>query len=342
MNSHSDAIDMRQLALRQWLNDVGYTITALEPASADASFRRYFRITLDNAGTPDRSATLIAMDAPPDKEDSAPFVRVAELMQALSVPVPTIHDRDLEQGFLVLDDLGSTDLLTALGATPEARDALYSEAMHWLRTLQCASDLQARENPAYDDALLRREMALFEEWLIGKHLKLPWSGDDQANWRMVTDILVRNALSQPSTLVHRDFHSRNLMVRDDDSIAIIDFQDAMYGPYTYDLVSLLRDCYVALPPTDVRALAEDWLALSPHGQGVDSTQRLRWFDLMGVQRHLKAAGIFARLAHRDNKWGYLPDIPRTVGYIIALRTHYPELEWLTTLLEERVLPELAT
>lgn len=333
---------MRRLALHRWLNELGYSIMSLEPASADASFRRYFRIGLEEASTPDRPTTLIAMDAPPEKEDSAPFVRVADVMQALNMPVPAIYDRDLEQGFITLDDLGSTDLLTALGATPEASDALYSEAMQWLSTLQRASEAQARTNPVYDEALLRREMSLFQEWLVGKHLGLRWSQEDHAQWQLITDVLVRNAVGQPYTFVHRDYHSRNLMVREDGSIAIIDFQDAMYGPFTYDLVSLLRDCYVSLPPAQVRALAEDWLAMSPHGQGVDSTQRLRWFDLMGVQRHLKAAGIFARLAHRDNKWGYLPDVPRTIGYIISLRTRYPELEWLATLLEQRVLPELAS
>ena len=196
--------------------------------------------------------------------------------------------------------------------------------------------------PAYDEALLLRELALFKDWLCLHHLGLDWSDKDEQAWRQLCRRLVNNALSQPQVFVHRDYHSRNLMIDDKFSISLIDFQDAVRGPLTYDIASLLRDCYCRWPAADVRAWAVDWLSASPFAARYSETQGLRWFFLMSVQRHLKAAGIFARLGHRDGKWQYLQDVPRTLGYILELDTEFPELAWLTGLVRSRCLPGLSS
>lgn len=305
----------------------------LEPASADASFRRYFRITLADA------STLIAMDAPPDREDCRPFVAVAARMAQAGLHVPQIVAQDLEQGFLLLEDLGSRSYLHALNGQTAA--PLYADAMRALLRLQTAAS--AAGLPAYDRPMLVREMQLFPEWLLERHLGIALDEGEQAMLAASFDVLIDNALAQPVVCVHRDYHSRNLMVVDGSNPGVIDFQDAVAGPLTYDLVSLLRDCYVRWPGERVDAWVGDYYhkACDAGLLGTaDAATFLAWFDLMGVQRHLKAAGIFARLNHRDGKPGYLDDVPRTLGYIVEVGRRRPDVRELASFIESRVMPRL--
>jgi len=316
--------------LKNWLQtDCGFTDYQIEPASGDASFRRYFRITL-----PD-STTRIVMDAPPDKEDCEPFVRIARQLEKLGLNVPSILAENHGQGFLLLKDLGSTQYLDRLD--DENVDQFYGDAMTALQLLQtgCATS----GLPDYDDKLLLQEMELFREWLLNKQLGIQLSDEENHTLDEAFDLLAENALQQPRVCVHRDYHSRNLMIPskpDHGAIpGILDFQDAVYGPITYDLVSLLKDCYIAWPREKVLEWVKQYCEYCIQAglvKSQDGDKFLRWFDLMGVQRHLKAAGIFARLNIRDGKNGYLKDIPRTVGYITFLGGAYPELEGLVRLI----------
>ncbi|MFA7632857.1 MAG: phosphotransferase [Thiohalomonadaceae bacterium] len=301
---------------------------SLEPASADASFRRYFRIQ-------SQGELRIVMDAPPEREDSRPFVHIAHILQEVGLNVPSILAADLDQGFLLLSDLGTTSYLAALN--DRTVDRLYGDALGALLTLQaCGPD--AGELPPYDEALLWQEMRLFQTWYLERHLGLELSDSEQQMFNEVFQQLAQSALAQPQVTVHRDYHSRNLMVAAHNP-GILDFQDAVHGPVTYDLVSLLRDCYIAWP----RARVEAW-ALGYQELAIDSgilRQRdeekfLRWFDWMGVQRHFKEIGIFARLHHRDGKSGYLQDIQRTMDYIREVSGRHTELNSLHGWLEDRL------
>lgn len=318
--------------LKRWLSDdLGLPAYDIAPASADASFRRYFRIRFDGE-------SRIVMDAPPEKEDSRPFVTIARRLHGIGLNVPQILAEDLTQGFLLLSDLGSQQYLDVLN--DETVERLYGDAMEALITLQ-ARGPGGGELPPYDHELLWREMELFRDWYLGTHLGLELSDSEQKLLDETFTLLAQNALEQPAVSVHRDYHSRNLMVNEQNP-GILDFQDAVHGPITYDLVSLLRDCYIAWP----RERVETW-ALTFHDRAVEEgvlrqnqqDRFLRWFDLMGVQRHLKASGIFARLNHRDGKPGYLNDIPRTLGYVVEVSDRYPELQPFLHLLQERV-PEV--
>jgi aminoglycoside/choline kinase family phosphotransferase len=325
----------RLAALERWLADAcglaGFTV---EAASGDASFRRYFRVTLAD-GT-----TRIAMDAPPDKEDCAPFIGVAARFAEAGLHVPAIEAQDPAQGFLLLEDLGSRHYLDLLNEG--SADRLYGDALAALISLQACGPRQGL--PAYDEALLQREMALFPEWLLGCHLGLSLSAAEQDMLAEAFRVLTESALAQPQVCVHRDYHSRNLLVPPTgQSPGIIDFQDAVIGPVTYDLVSLLKDCYIAWPQQRIDDWAMGYFELAAQSGVLREEQEgvfLRWFDLMGAQRHLKAAGIFARLHHRDGKPGYLADIPRTLGYIAAAARRRSELAGLAALIEGRVLPAL--
>ncbi len=302
----------------------------LKPASGDASFRRYFRIELAD-GT-----TRIVMDAPPPMEDCRPFVRICRAFEEVGLHVPHIFAQDLDQGFLLLSDLGSQLYLDAL--SPKTVDRLYGDALGALVVIQACGPLEGL--PPYDRSLLLQEMELFREWLARRHLGLGLSGEEERMLDGVFDLLAANALEQPRVCVHRDYHSRNLMVTTPCNPGILDFQDAVVGPVTYDLVSLLKDCYIRWPREQVHQWAMNYFLLAQQSgvlQGEHEKDFLRWFDLMGVQRHLKAAGIFARLNRRDGKPGYLKDIPRTLGYIVELAPHYPELEELGAFIEQRVL-----
>jgi aminoglycoside/choline kinase family phosphotransferase len=303
------------------------------PASGDASFRRYFRLQKG-------AISFIAMDAPPPDEDCLPFVQIAGYLEAMQLTAPRIIEADLEKGFLLLSDLGSEQYLDRLERDPEQSESLYRDAIDALVTLQRRGEAYQSSLPPYDETLLRFELSLFRDWLCGTHLQLEFSADDEKQWQACCEALVENALRQPQVFVHRDYHSRNLMVLKDGNPGILDFQDAVEGPFTYDLVSLLKDCYVRWPADQVRQWALYYyqqLSNNTRAQ-VDEQQFCRYFELMGVQRELKAAGIFCRLNHRDGKSAYLGDVPRTLGYIVELGTRYPELHFVVPLIQERILP----
>jgi len=307
----------------------------LETASADASFRRYFRV-----GVGER--TWIAMDAPPEREDSLPFVRVAACLESMGLNAPEVLAANLQQGFLLLSDLGDREYLETLETQPEAAASLYSDAMDALARMQSRGVAFEATLPPYDEALLRFEMSLFHDWLCAKHLSIRWTAAAESEWQRLCDLLVDEALLQPTVFVHRDYHSRNLMHTESGNPGILDFQDAVAGPLTYDLVSLLKDCYVSWPAETVSEWAAAYFErIDPTLQRQLGKERFfRDFALMGVQRHLKAAGIFARLWHRDGKAAYLPDAPRALAYIVALGDDYPELSFLVELIEQQVLPGL--
>jgi aminoglycoside/choline kinase family phosphotransferase len=330
-------LDKRFEALKEWTGRVlGAGAFDIRPASADASFRRYFRVTQGQR-------RLIVMDAPPDQGGMRSYVTIARHFHALGLNVPEVLEQDHERGFLLITDLG--EQLYQGSLNEQTVERLYGDALGALIVLQAGTSITTDKFlPDYDEALLLREMEIFREWYLGRHLGLRLSAGQNRVLDEVFAQLARSALAQPRVWVHRDYHSRNLMVTRLNNPGILDFQDAVLGPVTYDLVSLLRDCYIAWP----RQRVEDWvkgyheLALqSGIPAGEDDAGFLRWFDLMGVQRHLKASGIFARLNHRDGKPGYLEDIPRTLGYVHEVSARYPELQPLQALLHELKLPGAA-
>jgi aminoglycoside/choline kinase family phosphotransferase len=305
----------------------------LTPASGDASFRRYWRLALEGQ-------TYIAMDAPPGVEDTDRFVRIARDWRALGLRTPVIHAEDADQGFLLLEDFGRRLYLEALHA--DSADRLYGDALGALAIIQACAPTQ--DLPAYDAPFLRRELDLFRHWLVERYLGLTLSPREEADLEEALNLLVASALEQPRVCVHRDFHSRNLMITASPSPGILDFQDAVLGPVTYDLVSLLRDCYIAWPRTRVEEWAWGYFGLAVQSGILRPEQEAdfpRWFDLMGVQRHLKASGIFARLLIRDSKPGYLGDIPRTLGYVLEVAPAYAPLRGLAAFIAGRVLPSLS-
>lgn len=321
--------DPRLALLRHWLEQgLGWTDAALAPASADASFRRYFRITRPGG-------TCIAMDAPPDKENVEPYLAVAAMLADIGVNAPRVLDRNAADGFLLLTDLGAVTYLMEL--EDQARsDALYRDAVAALVRIQARGGVHAGRLPPYDEKLLRFEMSLYTDWLLGRHLGITLDPAESRQLAVAFDRLVANALEQPRVFVHRDYHSRNLMVCAGANPGILDFQDAVHGPLTYDLVSLLRDCYVAWPQDRVLAWALEFRRQAMAAGldcGKDERQFLRWFDLMGVQRHLKASGIFARLWHRDGKPGYLADMPRVMAYLRGACGRYAAFAPLLRLLD---------
>ncbi len=334
------AADPRLAALRRWLQqDLAHEFERIEVASADASFRRYFRV-FRRDGT-----SQIAMDAPPDKEDIGPYLRVARMLEDVGVHVPRVHATNLAQGFVLLEDLGATPYLTAL-AEAQRVEPLYADALDALACIAARGGEAASLLPPYDAPTLEREMALMPEWFLARYLRLELDAEERGLLRAAFDFLVAEALAQPRVFVHRDYHSRNLMVLAAGNPGIIDFQDALHGPIGYDPVSLLKDCYIRWP----RARVEGWLrayrarlAAAGFAAGTGSSERefLRWFDLIGVQRHIKVLGIFARLWYRDGKIGYLADLPLTLGYVRDTCARYPELDPLARWLERRVVPRLS-
>ena len=316
----------RQQQLISWLKGLfpGETFS-LAPASADASFRRYFRATF-------KDRTLIAMDAPPSHEDCRPFLHVARLFEKSGVHVPHVHAEDLSQGFMLLSDLGSTTYLQALNGN-NARE-LYGAATRALVRIQIASN--ENELPPYDEELLLKEMRLFPEWYIRKHLCITLSDVQNARLDAVFSRIIANNLAQPRVYVHRDYHSRNLMVAEPNP-GIIDFQDAVYGPITYDLASLFKDAYIKWDEEQIIDwLIAYWERARRAGLPVqeDFGEFYRDFELMGVQRHIKVLGIFARLCHRDGKDGYLKDMPLVMEYLRAACARYEDLKPLLNLLNE--------
>jgi aminoglycoside/choline kinase family phosphotransferase len=334
--------DARLALIHDWVS-TGLRLAprAIEPASSDASFRRYFRVFCGSATA--ASSTFVVMDAPPGKEDVRPYVKVSRLLEAMGVHVPHIHEMDAERGLLLLEDLGSTQYLTRLNAGDDP-DALYGDALSALADIQVKGLEAAAELAPYDREALLREMGLLPEWFIGRHLALSLSAAEQSVISEAFEFLVAEALAQPRVFVHRDYHSRNLMVTGQRNPGVIDFQDALAGPIGYDLVSLLKDCYISWPRERVERWVSGYRAqLIKRGGagGKDEREFLRWFDLIGVQRHLKVLGIFARLWYRDGKSGYLADLPLTLEYVRDTCTRYPELAGLSQVVEQHFVPGLA-
>ena len=319
-------MDFRLVALERWLGaEFPANPFTLTPASEDASFRRYFRARLAD------NRRFIAMDAPPEQESCATFLHVAGVFSAAGVHVPAIHAQDLRHGFLLLEDLGEETFLDGFSQSNPAD--LYAAATDALIRIQLAS--RPGVLPAYDRALLERELRLFPDWYLAHELRRELAPEDTRILQAAFDTLLANNLAQPRVFVHRDYHSRNLMVCEP-LPGILDFQDAVYGPITYDVVSLLRDAYVRWDESQVL----DWLArywekarqasLPVHADFADFYRDFEW---MGAQRQLKVAGIFARLCHRDGKQRYLADIPLVLGYLLATCRRYRELAPLAGLLE---------
>lgn len=330
--------DARLNAARAWLDQApqyfGLDLDSLRPASADASFRRYFR--LDAAASLGGSA--IVMDAPPEKEDTRPFLRIAQLLAQAGLNAPRVLAQDAEQGFLLLSDLGSTTYLQAMQAAAGAAEAprLFADAIDALLTWQHASRPDVL--PPYDGALLQRELSLFPDWYIARHLQYTLTAQQRQRLTVVDQLLIDSALAQPRVFVHRDYMPRNLMVSAPNP-GILDFQDAAYGPVTYDLVSLLRDAFISWDEEQVL----DWSIRyweKARGSGVlgelgnDFAAFYQAFEWMGLQRQLKVLGIFARINYRDGKPQYLADTPRFVGYARSVAQRYSALKPLALLLDE--------
>jgi aminoglycoside/choline kinase family phosphotransferase len=315
----------RAAQLNHWLNQLGYRDYRLSPASEDASFRSYLRLETD-------AESLIIMDAPPAKESCTQFIAVAQKLRDAGLSAPEIIAHNPGQGFLVLTDFGGSDYLSQLN--PETEGSLYGDALAAL--LQMQTRIDAADLPPYDEALLNREMDLFHDWFLGKLLGVSLDPGQQAIWQSIKQVLVENALVQPQVFVHRDYHSRNLMKLETGNPGILDFQDAVRGPITYDLVSLLRDCYIDWPPIRVDELALDYYEFARVNDLVDvkAAQFMRWFNLMGIQRHLKAIGIFSRLKLRDGKSGYLKDILRTLEYLRQVSADETSMVGLFTMIEQ--------
>jgi N-acetylmuramate 1-kinase len=332
--------DERLALLTRWVHGpLGLAGATLAPASADASFRRYFRVT-----TPAR--TYIAMDAPPDREDVGPFLKVAGLMATTGINVPAVVAEDRGAGFLLLGDLGATQYQGALeSADAAARAALYGDAAAALLQLQSRGQAAAAELPPYGLALLDREMQLFPDWFLGRHLGQAIDAATRDALELTFARLAAAALEQPQVFVHRDYHSRNLMVCEPGRPGILDFQDAVRGAVTYDLVSLYKDCYLRWPREDVLAWVEAYRVAAVQARVIprdlDAAAFLRHFDLMGAQRHLKVLGIFARLWWRDGKPSYLHDLPRVLDYVLEVLPLYPELAPLRPLFADHVVPAFA-
>ena len=332
--------DERVAMLAQWLRtlpaEFGIQAETFSVASADASFRRYFRV----CATASHSSFII-MDAPPSHEDCKPFIYVAQLFGSSGVNVPKILAQDLDQGFLLLTDLGNTTFLTALNADLSQADGLYRQALKALVQLQKSS--QPNVLPDYDRQRLLDEMMLFPQWYLGVHYQYTLTDEQTAALTKVFNALLDNNTAQTPVWVHRDFHSRNLMLVDGagDDVAInpgiVDFQDAVYGPITYDAVSLLRDAYIEWPEgQQIDWLARYWEIARSAGLAVPETFDVfyRDFEFMGLQRHLKVLGIFARLYHRDGKSGYLKDLPLVLKYTRQVAARYRELGSLLRLLDD--------
>lgn len=317
--------DSRQLALNTWLEKtLQHADFRLTSASADASFRRYFRVHLADK-------TLIAMDAPPSHENCEPFVRIARLFANAGMHVPEVIAEDLAQGFLLLSDLGDVTYLSQLNDA--TAPALYHDASLALIKLQLASKPDVLPN--YDEALLTREMQLFPDWYISKHLNITLDDRQQQDLQKMFSLLNQNILAQGQVFVHRDYHSRNLMVSDNNP-GVLDFQDAVYGAITYDLVSLLKDAYISWDEEKIIDWSvRYWQAAKKQGLPVpaDFSEFYRDFEYMGAQRHIKVLGIFARLYHRDGKGGYLKDMPLVMHYLYKVSERYIELKPLLRLLD---------
>lgn len=316
-------------------------IPTLHLLNGDAGFRRYYRFDWSPSANEKRgqqTTGLLAVDAPPATEDSAQFVALAQYLRGFSVRTPAIYAVDIARGFLLVEDFG--DALLQHELNRETATALYGEAFMTLLALQQSTDDQ-QLLPRYDQALLRRELIIFREWFVENLLGYTLNSTEDKLLESLFTKLESSALAQPQVLVHRDYHSRNLLLCESGSMGVIDFQGALWGPCTYDAVSLLRDCYLRWPPEEVKRWALGYgnlameIGILPT---VDEQTYLQWFDWMGLQRHIKVLGIFARLHLRDHKSGYLGDLSRVVGYVLEVAEAYPELDDFSRWFRAQLMP----
>lgn len=334
----------RQQQLQNWVaRTLDDDCIHFEPLSGDAGFRRYYRLgskTVDGA-------KLLAVDAPVETENSALFYAIARQWRGYGVPTPRVFYTDFDQGFMIIEDFGRrllSDVLSLNNADEyygRCIELLIDLQSHPLAELSNANDIADRLVPDYDIEKLRSEMQLFEQWMLPELLGLTVSDTDLRLLDSVQSLLIESAIAQPQVWVHRDFHCRNIVVSDDDALGVIDFQDAVRGPITYDLVSLLKDCYLRWSPE----LVEHWSSAyyqKTAGAGllvdIDFLQFQRWFDFMGLQRHIKVLGIFSRLYLRDGKSGYLKDLPLVIRYVVEVSSQYPELSTFAEWFKVSVLP----
>jgi len=302
--------------------------------TGDAGFRCYYRFS-------HQGKSFIAVDAPIDKSDNPAFMFMQKLLSQQDILVPEIIAVDLSLGFFCLSDFGNVLLSETL--TLDNMSNVYQQAIDILPKVHLGLSSEDKSIAHYDQAFVKRELDIFTEWLVEEHLSIILSDTEQAQLSTCFNMLNENMLQQPQVLIHRDFHSRNIMVLENGELGIIDFQDAVIGPITYDIVSLLRDCYIKWPQDKVAALLQYYIELvTPHAQldNISTAQWQRWFDLTGIQRHLKASGIFARLHHRDGKSGYLNDIPLTLSYLVDISKQYDEFSFLYQLLIKKILPAM--
>lgn len=311
----------RHQQLIQWLSNLyPNTDIKLVSVSGDASFRKYHRFNYTDG-------SLIVMDSAPALENNQSFIDTTNLLKRHNINVPDILHKNIEDGFFVISDFGNRLLLDKLNT--DNADHFYGLTLEEIVKIQ-AVDTQTLA--PYNCTLLLREMQLFTDWYLCKHKNINLNTEIETVLADSFEYLNKSALEQPQVFVHRDFHSRNLMIINDETLGIIDYQDAVLGPITYDLVSLLRDCYINWPQDKITEWQQLFLDNLPIANKIELTQLTRWFDLMGAQRHLKAIGIFCRLYYRDNKSAYLGDIPRTMNYLVHVCSQYKELQKLHKLL----------
>lgn len=318
----------RSVLLQNWLSSQLSGAYTLTPLAGDASFRRYFRVQTEKD-------TFVVMDAPPDKENCLSFIKIAKILAAQKINVPEIKAMELNLGFLLLTDFGDNLFLRVLNESNA--NTLYSLAMDSLIRIQ-STKTENHSLPSFDSMMIE-ELNNFREWYLEKHLNLNLTVKDNYFFTEIFEKLIESAKQQPQTFVHRDYHSRNLMLLVNNQVGILDFQDSVTGPITYDLVSLLRDCYIAWPISQVHEWTKKYLALILSEKilnNISQEQWLRWFDLMGIQRHLKAIFIFARKWHRDANSNYLVEIPRTLNYVLQVSEQYSDLKNLRHFLMSKV------
>jgi aminoglycoside/choline kinase family phosphotransferase len=339
------ALQQRQNELENWFHDVLHVSekTGLLPLSGDASFRRYFTAIVGNT-------TYVLVDAPPETEDSRTFVQIAENLLAADINVPEVHAVDYEKGFMCLSYLGETMLWNKLDALKQQNgltevQGIYRQAFNILLRIQGKREGSDILLPPFDGVMLQNEMDLFREWFCAGIMGIDLSGEDNALMDHYFGLLIDAAMAQPQVCVHRDYHSRNLMYQTDGNFGVLDFQDAVLGPFTYDAVSLIKDCYISWPKTLIREWALQYANMAQTAGIIGSfndEEFLFSFDMMGVQRHLKATGIFSRLYIRDGKTQYLTDIPRTLAYIKEVLGDYPQMYGFGLWLEKHIYPMLMT
>ncbi len=323
---------VRESALQQWLSK---TLDIVSPKltmiSGDASFRRYFRFQLSNGDT------AIAVDAPPATEKNQQFVDIANALSAQALPVPKVLAANIDAGFLCVEDLGSTMLEQVLSA--DTASELYRQALALIVQLQATKREDLAEMEEFDQAFIQRELDIFADWFVKAELQAGEDWQQHCDWQGLCDTVSQAILEQPYAPMHRDFHSRNLMLNQQQMV-MIDFQDMVWGPIAYDVVSLLRDCYIAWPPELVSNLQQAYLNQKSAYlvEGIEPSTWQRWFDLTGLQRHIKALGIFCRLDHRDGKTAYREAIPQTLEYVLQVTKRYPELQafhqWISPIAKE--------